>query len=113
MTRPAQTRRRLAAWGLTLGFLCTGCGARAAPVETIPPRWIVGQTYVVVWDCAPVWLTQMAARSAQSPPALSPCYDEALTVEVVRADGWLEVRDVTGARWIVNPARAIGVQLAP
>jgi len=87
-----------------------------APVESAPPvdppLWIVGQTYMVVWDCAPTWLTYMAAQSPQHPPEMSPCFDERVTVETIRADGWLEVRDTTGDRWTMNPWRMIGIQSA-
>lgn len=80
-----------------------------------PPAYVVGETYIVNWDCLPEWMVR-AAATAQGVEQANPCYTEWLTVRAVHRDGWLEVVDATDLRaplvWRVNPARAIGVTRA-
>lgn len=71
-----------------------------------------GQTYTVVWDCAPAFFAAMAAQAAGG-AAFDPCFTERLTVQEVRKDGWLQVTEAdTGDGWLVNPARMIGFKSA-
>lgn len=61
----------------------------------------VGEVYEVVWSCLPGGLG---------------CYGEALKIERVRPDGWVEVFQcgapacTTGERWTVNLAQAASVR---
>ena len=77
-----------------------------------PPLFSPGQTYVVVWDCAPEYLAQLLSQQAFSGQPLNPCYSELLTVQAVRSDGWVLVTDDQGNGWTINSGRMIGFKVA-
>lgn len=79
-----------------------------APAQT--PLFSPGQTYIVAWDCAPIFLALMASQAAGVP--FDACYTEKLKVLAVRGDGWLQVTDESGDGWVVNQARMIGFKVA-
>lgn len=71
-----------------------------------PPLFIIGQTYMVVVDCFPEWLTQGQP--------LNPCFAETLKVQLVRPDGWVVMVDPrTSELWTINPTRVYAVQMQP
>ena len=74
------------------------------------PLFTAGRTYTIAWDCLPTFTAAMASQATGQP--MDPCYVEQLTVQAVRKDGWLQVRDDTGDGWMVNPARMIGFKSA-
>ena len=88
--------------GVLLGTILWVAALAQGPTVP-PPLFIVGQTYTVVVDCFPEWV-------AQGQP-LNPCFAEALTVQLVRPDGWVVVVDpTTGQQWTINPARVYAIQ---
>ena len=78
--------------------------------QDTPPLFTPGRTYSVAWDCLPTFTAVLASQATGQP--VDACYVEQLTVQAVRKDGWLHVRDETGAGWFVNPQRAIGFKSA-
>ena len=78
--------------------------------QDTPPLFTAGRTYTVAWDCLPTFTAALASQATGQP--VDACYVEQLTVQAVRKDGWLHVRDETGAGWFVNPQRAIGFKSA-
>ena len=92
---------------VSLALFSAGCAARSVRVEA--PLVQVGDVVTVIWDCLPEWIAQFASQ--QFGAALGPCYGEALRVDRVRADGWLDVTAQDGSRWRVNPTRMAAVQV--
>lgn len=79
-----------------------------------PPLFQAGQAYLVAWDCTPAYMAQAVSQAMAGGQPLNPCYVEVLTVQTVRADGWLVVTTGTdGVAWTVNPARMVGLQAQP
>ena len=106
--------RSLLFLGLLLGSLFVGERLLSQTPTQPPPLFIVGRTYLVIPDCLPMYLVQMA----ESMPmfrgvGLNPCYAERLTVVSVRPDGWVQMVEDDGDAWTINPARVYAVQLQP
>lgn len=78
--------------------------------QDTPPLFTAGRTYSVAWDCLPTFTAALASQATGQP--VDACYVEQLTVQAVRKDGWLHVRDETGAGWLVNPQRMMGFKSA-
>ena len=92
--------------GVAAAILIGGLVAQGQGPTQPPPLLIVGQTYTVVVDCLPEWMTQGQP--------LNPCFAETLKVQSVRPDGWVVVADPrTGELWTINPARVYAVQMQP
>lgn len=91
---------------LTLVGAMLTVGTRTEAAE--PPLFKVGETYTVVWDCAPA--LQMFTASAPQPSAIAPadCYIERLKIQKIRKDGWIDAIDLRdNSIWGFNMNRAI------
>lgn len=78
-----------------------------------PPLFSPGQTYTLLWDCAPEYLAQAVSTVMAGGQQLNPCFSEEITVQAVRSDGWVLVTDASNAAWTINPARLIGFKVIP
>lgn len=95
--------------------------AQTAPVpagaadDPFPPPALFerGRSYLVIADCLPTWVAQLAAQSARATEGLNPCFAEIVKVTIVRPDGWIEVLGGGDQRWWINTARLYAFQAAP
>ena len=118
-------RQRLAPLGLLalllaaivgVGFLAqaSSAGLLAQSSDASPPALFErGRSYLLVVDCAPSWMSQMAAQSGRIEGGLNPCFAEIVKVTIVRPDGWIEVLGGGDQRWWINTARLYAFQAAP
>lgn len=72
------------------------------------PLFVKGQQIAVIWDCAPAYAAKAVSQVLAGGQPLAPCYGEALQVETVHKNGWIDVKDSSGEAWTVNPSRMLG-----
>ena len=98
---------------LLIALVGVGLFAQSPAASPPPALFERGRSYLLVVDCTPTWMAQLAAQAYHASESLNPCFAELVKVTIVRPDGWIEVLGGGDQRWWINTARLYAFQAAP